>query len=355
MTVRTSAFPVAKPTPQATTVGAFYHAGVSWWKDDSSDKYLGPEKDGKLKRLLGDQNDLARVLSGQADYRPQGQWGEFLQVVSDNVPVVGRLSHLSNQSGCLPGFRPQDGDVAIRVYGPIEDSVDDRPALLDLGSDSYNTNGHSVILRLAYGDCRVLLTGDLNEKSHELLLDHYGPYTSRFRSDVAKACHHGSDKVSYKFLKRMNATATIVSSGDNESHSHPRPSMLAASAISGYRRMSADGHTLHTPLLYCTEIARSVALGKVSKVTMDDHASFDFGGNPFVIDEDSGSALAHYKGTRSGAVSTFSGRRNVIGSSILHKTIYGLVNVRTDGKKILFAVMDEKFGGWEVETTIARF
>ena len=35
--------------------------------------------------------------------------------------------------------------------------------------------------------------------------------------------------------------------------------------------------------------------------------------------------------------------------------IYGLVNVRTDGKKILCATRDEKNKSWEIETFQSRF
>lgn len=341
---------------RSTRVDAFYHAGVSWWKDTGgNDRWLGPVESGHLTRLLGSESHLAGVLSGQQGFRPQGEWGQFLARVSDQVTVVRRLSDQSNDSGCVPGFGPQDGEVTIRVFGPIERSVGGQPSLPDFGSPSLNTNGNSLVLRLDYENCRVLLTGDLNLESHEELLNRYGVNTSRFKCDVGKACHHGSDKVSYRFLKAMNATATIISSGDNESHAHPRPSALAASAVTGYKTLSADGHTLKTPLLYCTEIARSEALGRVSKLSMREHAEFDFGAEEFVIDEDSGLARLHYKGTRSGPRSGFSGRRGLVGSRVLHQTIYGLVNVRTNGHEILFGVRDEKGDGWETETVSARF
>jgi beta-lactamase superfamily II metal-dependent hydrolase len=341
---------------ETTRVDAFYHSGVCWWRDNGGNsRWLGPSQGGQLTRLLGDQSHLASVLTGQAGFRPQGEWGQFLAVVSARVPLVQRLSDRSNQSGCVPGFRPQDGEVAIRVFGPIEGTSGDLPTVPDFGSPSLSTNGNSLVLRLDYGKCRILLTGDLNQDSHEALLDRWGANTTRFRCDVGKACHHGSDKVSYRFLRAMNATATIISSGDNESHSHPRPSALAASAVSGYKTLSADGHSLKTPLLYCTEIARSEALGKVSKLTMSEHAQWDFGGQELVIDRDSGAARLHYKGTKSGPQSSFSGRRNLVGSRVLHETIYGLVNVRTDGNTILLAVRDEKRGGWEIETVPARF
>ncbi|MCB1906007.1 MAG: hypothetical protein KDH15_01450 [Rhodocyclaceae bacterium] len=340
----------------STRVDAFFHAGVSWWRDlGGNGRWLGPESGGCLTRLLGDKSHLAHVLGGADGFTPQGEWGDFLSLVSTHVPEVGRLSDIANDAGCVPGFSPRDGAVTIRVLGPVEKTVGGAPALTDFGRDDYNTNGHSLVLRLDYGDSRILLTGDLNDKAHAELLERWGENTSRFRCDVAKACHHGSDRISYRFLQRMNATATIVSSGDNESHSHPRPSALAAYAVTGHKTLADDGLAMRTPLLYCTEIARSIALGKVSRLTMASHADFPLPAAGLAIDKDDGKAEIHYSGTASGPRSGFSGKRGLIGSRTQHRLIYGLVNVRTDGNRILFAVRDEKHGGWEIETIDARF
>ena len=78
--------------------------------------------------------------------------------------------------------------------------------------------------------------------------------------DVAKACHHGSDDVSYQFLQAMQPAATVISSGDNEGFDHPRPSIIAASATTGHLQLGDDN--LVTPLVYSTELARSIDLGK---------------------------------------------------------------------------------------------
>ena len=84
--------------------------------------------------------------------------------------------------------------------------------------------------------------------------------------DVAKACHHGSDDVSYEFLSAMRPAVTVISSGDNEGHDHPRPAIVAASATTGYLEIKSD--TVVSPLVYSTELARSVNLGKPTKLTI---------------------------------------------------------------------------------------
>ena len=76
---------------------------------------------------------------------------------------------------------------------------------------------------------------------------------------MAKGCHHGSDDIDLRFVRAMAARATVISSGDNEDYAHPRPRVLGASARYGRESRAADGETL-PPLLYSTELARSVAL-----------------------------------------------------------------------------------------------
>ena len=127
-------------------------------------------------------------------------------------------------------------------------------------------NGHSVVLKLEYRGVKILLGGDLNTPAEEYLLRHYTgldpkPETPEdeqeliararetFEADVAKACHHGSADFTDLFLRAVNPTATIVSSGDNESHAHPRPDSLGALGKNG--RGSR-------PLIFSTELARSV-------------------------------------------------------------------------------------------------
>src|SRR5690606_34328885 len=100
----------------------------------------------------------------------------------------------------LPGY---NGSVKIKILGPVELTYEGKPAYKDLGSESENTNGHSVTLLLEYGRVRVLLTGDLNAKSQRFLLESHIGNTQEFQADVAKACHHGSDDCSVEFLSHV--------------------------------------------------------------------------------------------------------------------------------------------------------
>lgn len=64
------------------------------------------------------------------------------------------------------------------------------------------------MLRLDYGNARILLTGDLNSKSQELLLSYQAE--TEFTVDVAKACHHGSEDLDISFLRAMPGDRDLV-------------------------------------------------------------------------------------------------------------------------------------------------
>jgi beta-lactamase superfamily II metal-dependent hydrolase len=323
-------------------VGAFYHAGVGWWQDAEGKRSLGPIESGFLTRLMESQDSAADGLDGLPDgSRLQGEWAKFIRCIVDCGCPVQRLSHMSDY---LPGFGPDDGDVAVRVLGPVQEEHAGAPALRSLGSPSQNTNGHSVLLRVDYGRTRILLTGDLNASSQQILLEHYTGKRQELAADVVKGCHHGSDDCSYEFLSTVGASATVISSGDNEGHAHPRPSIVAASALTGHTRIHND--RVVTPLIYSTEIARSVKLGKVLEVADESKG--------ISLTPDS-KARIEYAETGAGDLRAGRGHRNLGGSYVVSGIIYGLVNVRTDGNRILCATLNEKSHTWDVKSFDSRF
>ena len=216
---------------------------------------------------------------------------------TNNPKVIYKFLDISQKY--LDHFKPQK-DLSLEILAPITEKVnlgdETRDCLIKLGSEGETKNGHSVVFMLRYKNLKMLLGGDLNTKSQDYIAQYYsqnkttisslerkiretkiklgGELSSqkrkdlqqeyeeaiklldlivsktknKFQADIAKACHHGASDVLDSFLKAINPIATIISSGDNESHSHPRPDALGAYGKSGRG---------NRPLIFSTELARS--------------------------------------------------------------------------------------------------
>lgn len=336
------------------TVEKFCHAGVSWWVKGEGKRWIGAIDAEKkyLLQLLGGRPEMMAALEDDATQKLQGEWAKFLKCVGQAQRQDGQpteVVRLSNKTGYLPGFEFGEGKPAIKVLGPIEHVSAGIPALRRYNSsDSINVNGNSILLQIVYGKVRLLLTGDLNKESQQALLEAYSDNLTEFECDVAKACHHGSDDVSYKFLSAMSPAVTVISSGDCEGHDHPRPGIIAASATTGYRQIDTEEDRIVTPLIYITELVRSLGLGKPEKLVVDKDQAI------------TGAALSRCavecKQVDAGALGATSKTKKLDSNCrIVTNLIYGLVNVRTDGKKILCATLNEADTTWQVKTVESRF
>lgn len=318
------------------SVEHFYHSGMG--RFDASPK-LGQVVSGSVAplafddyRVNQDGKFITELLDGKTSFKSPSRdlddtFARLAKLVGTVPKHVNRLSHRDEY---LPGYSPADGgDVSIRILGPIlEDVIGKGPGLRILGNESETRNGHSVVLRVDYDQIRVLLTGDLNTASQRLLLS-YHPLTE-FNSDVAKGCHHGSDDIDLRFVRAMKARATVISSGDNEDYAHPRPRVLGASARYGREAKSTDGETL-PPLLYSTELARSVKLAYARSVQEDGGPSIPAERVKVVPDVSPRKAIA------------------LAETPISTDLIYGLINVRTDGKRMVCAYMEEQGKDFDIK------
>ncbi len=336
-------------------VDVFYHAGVAWWINPANGKrWLGPTSPDKkfLTQLMGNRLQVLDALKVNANPKLQGEWGEFMEKATKAITIDGSatpIHRLSQLDGHVPGFDGSNDSVAIRILAPFESQVDGKPVLHNYGSTaSKNTNGNSLLLRLDYKRSRILLTGDLNAASQQTLLEDYTGDRIEFLCDVAKSCHHGSDDVSYEFLSAMRPGVTVISSGDNEGHDHPRPDVVAASATTGFLEISRD--RIVTPLVYSTELARSINLGKPTRLTVSDPT-----GVKVVEEKNLGTVKIDAEVTKAGDLNPSSVTRRLSSTYIVAGLIYGLINVRTDGEKILCATLNEKDNTWQVKKFTSRF
>lgn len=258
---------------------AIYHSGLverpvagEWPKlgglvsdPGSSQKYVTglPEDDAAIEALFGPGVDIGNF-----------QYPKVMRAAVDN-PKVQSYRMLSTDHGTvengrsyMPGFAPSNArGYTIEVLGPVvERDAGGKPRLRKNGDYGETKNGHSVLLRLVYGQFSIFFGGDLNDRAERFLLQHYAgldafpfPGTAeyrlmiaeagkRFRSDVMKVCHHGSEKVTDAFLETVNPACFIISSGDDEGHVHPRPDLLG--------RLGKFGRGA-SPVLLSTELQRS--------------------------------------------------------------------------------------------------
>ena len=193
------------------------------------------------------------------------------------------------------------------------------------------------MLMLTIGKMKIFLGGDLNSECEDYILSHYTKTdvaalkreltkksTSAerrkeingqldkvvikarkiFQCEIAKSCHHGSSDFTTEFLRALNPIATVISSGDNEPHCHPRPDTLGT--IGKHSRGERS-------LIFNTELSRS------AKEYID--------------------VKKILPGTTK--------ERTV--------TVYGMINVRTDGERAIIAQKLERAaprGNWDIQEIV---
>jgi ribonuclease BN (tRNA processing enzyme) len=214
-----------------------------------------------------------------------------LRNAKNKKPAVARLEAGS------PLTMFADEGVTFDVLGPITEKVGGAPALRMLhdspGSASYSAshtvNGHSVVVRLNYGNVRVLFAADLNEESEDLLLS----AQADLEAEVLKVPHHGSADFSVRMLSAVAPLVSVVSAGDEDpSKDYIHPRALLIGALGHASRVSA-------PVILVTEM--------VAFIENLDKADLDLAKNAGIGD--------WFRLTR--------------------KTQFGIVHVRTDGRRLL--------------------
>ena len=311
-------------TAQKIRIDKIYHNGMI----EASGSDLGSlgavvEADGHkyITDLCDTNNDYVKRLAGSI------KRGDFIKII-DNSPAPKEALRL----GMEPIY--DKNGMKMEIMGPVARIIDGKDALPVFGSDKGKTkNGHSVVIKLTIGHLRLLLGGDLNTEAEYYLIQHYSGIdiadiksqlkkkstsaTKRkeleaqleeailktreaLEVDIAKSCHHGSADFTSEFLRVLNPIVTVISSGDEEPHVHPRPDTLGT--IGKHSRGERS-------LIFSTELARS--------------------SKEFV--------------TLQKSRSTKKGERTV--------TVYGMINVRTDGERVIIAQKLEKPAagrGWDI-------
>lgn len=273
-------------------VETIYHNGIKRYPSNNMpadlDFDLGTLKtktiDGQKETVLTetfDDLEEARAMIASNKFRTAGGgktkfhtfWDEAVK--AHDAGRVGKSKRLTGRTKSLTGFKNQDDDkLYIEVLGPIptkpsgaieyvtfpdpehiklerEDpmDVDEIPS----ASSSHTRNGHSIVLKLHFGNHSFLFGGDLNIPAQLHLMKHYGD-ENPFKADVSKACHHGSSDFHIDFLKLVKPKANVVSSGDQKTFDHP-----VADAVGALARHTEGNF----PLFFSTELARATSAKKI--------------------------------------------------------------------------------------------
>lgn len=351
------------------SVGTVYHNGMGRFDADARKWTSATPGLSQLGEVRGEDDDelyLTSLIDGFADvdayehsgpgrpWKLDGNWATILKRLRDHRgAAVADLKRLSDKSA---GDALAAAPVSMKVLGPIEDTVaatgapgqryldrNSTSGRYNLGSPSLSRNGHSVVLRIDFDDVRILMTGDLNFRSQALLLKRWPE--SEFACHVGKACHHGSDDISWKFLRAMSPIATLFSSGDQETHVHPRALVLGMTGAFAPRMkwnkpqrdgtvktvtQSFAGHSeeeLFAPLLYSTELSRSIAMRTGYKA--------------FTRSGPTGSHVHTEVGECWLAAGENGPFVRLADTRVIENLTYGLINIRTDGKTVAIAVLEE--------------
>jgi beta-lactamase superfamily II metal-dependent hydrolase len=317
------------------TFGTLYHNGIV---ERNGKNPLGPKTTTGRPRYLTDLIESMAEL--QQFFADQSRWKrkKYPTMLKEGLDK-GKFSDfrsLSVVDAYLPGY-DANNELTIQILGPVLEPANGQPRLRWLGKVGKTKNGHSVVLRAQYRDVSILFGGDLNIPSENLLLSyHTGLRTPPqsledqqtlieaarrvFQVDIAKSCHHGSSDFSSIYLAATNPIATIISSGDNEPHSHPRADTLGTIGL--YSRGAR-------PLIFSTELARSAAesikhpyilqrrLGELQK---------EIDNAPTVTAADRRKKKRLEKQFR-----------DLVSSIERSVAVYGAINVRTDGRKVIIA------------------
>lgn len=128
-------------------------------------------------------------------------------------------------------------------------------------SVSHTINGHSIVLRLRYGKCAFLFSGDLNDEAGRILARKHQAGEIDLRSEVFKVPHHGSADFSGAFIQLVSPVVSVVSSGDESARKeyiHPRATLVGA--LGRHARVAE-------PLIFVTELVAFMNLEGWSRLT----------------------------------------------------------------------------------------
>jgi beta-lactamase superfamily II metal-dependent hydrolase len=284
-----------------------YHNGLVKGPDTGKDADLfGKTKDKDGNKYVVNLVDDPRTVPDASLNTPFKDWKKALNGMAAQNPnfEVKRLAYGDDASF---GFL-NDEEIKVQVLGPIVEQIDGQPALRFYQGagggvlPSETINGHSVILKLTYGNVRFLFGADLNAKSEATLLKRSVKDNISLAAEILKVPHHGSADFDPQILKAVSPTVSVISSGDenaSKEYIHPRAGLVGA--LGKYSNPAVE-----KPLIYVTEMVAfferigTATIQRSEATTKEDKQPFEI-------------------------------------TNVYIKKIWGIVHIRTDGNRVLVA------------------
>ena len=232
-------------------VGTFFHNGIFPRKGDF-DQALDNKNIGSVNYLthpLRDTQELKTFL--QENKLKLNEFSLLIDDIQSRSSEV-KFQMLNDKSGDTEIVDNVPG-LSIKILSPVlENDTGGAPLLRSFARNlGICKNGNSVVMVLRYNNVKIFFSGDINEKAEEFLLDRYRDTPDAFKADVFKAPHHGSSDFLDDFITAVDPAVSVVSSGDNEEFSHPRADTLGSLGKNGRG---------NRPLIFSTELGRSLRI-----------------------------------------------------------------------------------------------
>jgi competence protein ComEC len=260
------------------------HSGLAVYRQGIFNERLGNvvEQDGE--KFISTSHDSIEELE---DNSLSGNFLRWKRAIVDD----GNLKYQavdSNSNNVDIG----DPEIIVEVLGPKVRILESITKQFEwFGDHAHSINGHSVVLRLTYNNVRILLSGDLNTEGEKHLMEDER-LRNNMNAHILKAPHHGSHEFHKPWLDSVNPQISVISSGDDRDHGHPRAVFLGA--IGNASRKNA--------LLFSTEIAAN-----------------------FVEVDNSSDIMREREDNQ------------LTPRELFKRRLHGMINVRTDGKQIYAA------------------
>lgn len=176
--------------------------------------------------------------------------GSMRQVIEEGPPVETFLAsgyrHNSQVQARLlreirdrkiTGRLVRKGDTfQLGSYVTVKALQPEQPLIKGTESDP---NNNSVVLQVAYGNTRILLTGDMEREERARLLT----IKDDIQSDVLKVAHHGShDGIDLGFIRRVRPKYAVISAERGNDYGHPHEETVKILKNAGTHILRTDLH-----------------------------------------------------------------------------------------------------------------